>query len=92
MKRDILRANRLLAQQGIRWRISHEPQEDGSQRDIFIRNGAGKVIWKGFLLDAAIAWIIRSPIPDEDLEPHLGYEDESYVELLLFVPIRIPEA
>ena len=92
MNEDIRRANRILEQQGIAWRISHEPQEDGSTRDIVVRNRFGQVLWRGFLLDAAIAWIIRQPIPDEDLEPHLGYEDESYVELLLFVPIHIVEA
>lgn len=86
MLEDIRRANLILEQQGIAWRISLE-EVIGVSPDVVVRNRFGQVLFRGYTVEGVIQWIIQQPVPQEDLDPYLGHEDDSMVELLLFVPI-----
>jgi len=86
MEEDIRRANLVLAGQGIRWRIAVDAG-DGVGRTVIVRNYAAQTLFRGFTVEGAIQWIIRQPIPQEDLDPG----DAEYAlpeELILFVPIH----
>lgn len=73
MKETIAKANQILRNQGIGWQISQEPVEH-SERDIVVRNRFGQVLWRGFTFEAAVAWIIRQDVPEDDFLPASGPE------------------
>lgn len=86
MLKQIREANLILEQQGIKWRLLAD-EDDAGRTSVTVRNHAGQVLFRGYTVEGAIQWIIRQPIPDEDLEPFLGYEDEIYEIMLMFAPV-----